>query len=108
MVKLPSYEWFMGLINFRGKGNVFSGSMGSDPMLGITSSCFRYSVWIEKNENDEFVLKAAHYIGLNAFDSTDKDIMTMNVFEASTDGIHEAEEWIKNAADEFYDKNGAE
>lgn len=108
MVKFPSYEWFMGLINFRGKGNVYSGSMGSDPLLGITADCFRYSVWIEKNENDEFVLKAAHYIGVNAFDSTDRAIMTENIFEASSAGIECAEKWIENAANEFYSKNGAE
>ena len=50
-IKLPSYEWFLGLMAFGGAGNIYAGSYGTDPYLGcLTSDSFRYRVWIEKDE----------------------------------------------------------
>jgi len=107
MIKLPSYLWFMGLINFRGKGNRYSGSFGCDPEKGnLDGNVFRYSVWIEKDENDIYFLKAVYYVGINAYDSTDKSLITEKTFESSSEGIIEAQEWLQSAADDFYRKKG--
>ena len=102
MVKLPSYLWFMGLINFRGPGNTYSGSFGTDPSKGsIEGNVFRYVVKIEKEE-DDFFLKAVYYVGINALEATDPKIVTEKIFEASSEGILEAQDWLNNAADDFY------
>lgn len=103
MVKLPSYEWFMGNICFRGKGNRYSGSFGCDPLKGnIDEKTFRYSVWLDNEEDGSMFLKAVHYIGPNALDSTDESLIKSNKFDASADGITEAQQWISDAADDFY------
>lgn len=109
MIKLPSYLWFMGLINFRSKGNVYSGSLGCDPALGnADGNAFRYRVWIDKGENDVFVLKAVYYESIYAYDSVDKSLLTEKIFESSSEGIIEAQEWLQNAADEFLRKKNGE
>lgn len=101
-IKLPSYEWFLGLMGFGGKGNVYAGSYGTDPYLGcLNNQCFRYRAWIEKDENDEKQFKAVHYIGNKCFDETDKEKMTKKVFEASADGILQAQEWLLSELNAF-------
>lgn len=95
LIKLPSYEWFLGLMGFGGKGNVYAGSYGTDPYRGcLVSETFRYRVWIDKDENDEKLLKAVHYIGQECFDETDSKSMTEKNFDATSDGIIEAQNWL--------------
>lgn len=102
LIKLPSYEWFLGLISFGGKGNIYAGSYGTDPYLGcLDRPSFRYRVWIEKDENDEKQLKAIHYTGDCCFDETDKGSMTEKIFEASAAGIAQAQEWLLNELESF-------
>ena len=97
MIKLPNTDWFMGLMKFRGPGNVFTGSFGTDPYYGcMNRKIFRYRLWIEKNDSDEFILKAICYTGENSYDETDKDVISENTFEASDDGIKNAGEWIES------------
>lgn len=51
LIKLPSFEWFIGLMNLGGKGNTYTGSYGTDPYYGCTGrEQFRYRVWIEKTK----------------------------------------------------------
>lgn len=103
MIKLPSYEWFMGNIVFGKAGNRYSGSFGCDPLKGnIAEKTFRYSVWLDKDEEGKMFLKAVHYVGPNALDSTDESIITEKRFDASSEGILDAQKWIKDAADAFY------
>ncbi len=100
MVKLPTLSWFMGMLAFRGDGNIYSGSAGCDPNLGnVDSKTFRYRVWIEKND-EGYYLKAVHYIGLYSYDATEKDIMSESTFEATENGIAEAQKWLQTAQDE--------
>lgn len=97
MVKLPNYIWFLGNIPFRGDGNVYSGSAGCDEFYGnINGKTFRYRVWLEKND-DGLILNAVHYNGENAYDATDKTILVEKTFEASPEGISEAEKWLNEA-----------
>ena len=99
MIKLPGLDWFMGMLKFRGEGNCFSGSAGCDPMLGnVESKVFRYRVWIRANDSG-FELVAVYYYGLYSYDATDKSIMTEKIFEASAQGIAEAQEWLQIAQD---------
>ena len=97
MIKLPNLDWFMGMLKFRGEGNIFSGSYGSDPFFGMNESkTFRYRAWVEKTD-DDFKLMAAYYYGLYNYDVTDKSIITETIFEASADGIAEAQAWLQTA-----------
>lgn len=99
MIKLPNLDWFMGMLKFRGEGNYFSGSAGCDPTLGnIESKVFRYRVWIRANESG-FELVAVHYCGLYSYEATDKSIITERIFDASTEGIAEAQNWLQAAQD---------
>ena len=36
LIKLPSYEWFLGLMGFGGKGNTYAGSYGPDPTSAVS------------------------------------------------------------------------
>lgn len=104
MIKLPKLDWFMGMLKFRGEGNVFSGSAGCDPLLGNDESrSFRYRVWVEKID-DEFKLKAAYYYGLYNYDSTDKSIITENIYTADENGIEEARRWLQSAENQAKEK----
>ncbi len=97
MIKLPNYIWFLGNIPFRGDGNIYSGSNGCDPLYGNSENkTFRYRVWLNKTE-EGLELIAAHYIGAYAYDSTDKSVIVEKTFPASTQGITEAESWLKEA-----------
>lgn len=105
-IKLPSYEWFIGLMNLGGKGNTYVGSYGTDPYYGcLKKETFHYRAWIEKDENDEKLFKALYYIGNNAFDETDSAQMTEKIFEVSYAGIDEAHNWLLEAL-KAYDENG--
>ena len=102
MIKLPSYEWFMGQLKYRGKGNVFSGSYGCDPLLGgISDDQLRFRVWIDKNDEDDWILISVYYKGKNCFEVTAEEDMTKAVFEATSDGIVNAEIWINNAISDY-------
>lgn len=104
MIKLPNLDWFMGMLKFRGDGNYFSGSYGCDPLLGnIESKTFRYRVWIEKIE-DSFILNAVYYYGVYSYAATDKSLMTVKDFDATQQGILEAQEWLQNAKNEAVEK----
>ncbi|MGN0550195.1 MAG: hypothetical protein ACI4IM_11415 [Acutalibacteraceae bacterium] len=104
-IKLPSYEWFLGLMAFGGDGNIYAGSYGTDPYKGcLVSDTFRYRVWIEKDENNEKLLKAVYYVGTKCYDETEKDKMTEMTFEASAEGINEAQKFLLEKLDEFIDE----
>lgn len=102
IIKLPSYEWFLGLMGFGAKGNIYAGSYGTDPYKGcLGKPNFRYRVWIEKDENDEKTLKAVHYCADECFDEADKEAMTEKSFESSAAGILEAQKWLLDELNKF-------
>lgn len=102
MIKLPSYEWFMGQLKYRGKGNVFSGSYGCDPISGgINNNQLRFRAWIEKDGNDNWILCAVHYKGKNCFEMTDQSEMAKSTFDATVEGILSAEKWINDSIFEY-------
>ena len=106
LIKLPSFEWFLGLMGFGGKGNTYAGSYGTDPYLGcLGRPSFRYRAWIEKDENDEKQFKAVHYNGNDCYDETDKEKVTEKIFEASAAGILEAQEWLLGELEKFMASN---
>jgi hypothetical protein len=103
MIRLPSYEWFMGQISFHGQGNIYSGSIGCDPFYGDNGkNIFRYRVWIEKNEDDGLILKAVYYFGNNCYDATCREIITEKDFDASSKGISEAQNWLIDKSNAEY------
>ena len=95
MIKLPNIKWFIGLMNFRGEGNIYSGSVGCDPYYGdFGKDVFRYRVWIERDDDGSLVLKAVNYRGNNSYDETDGDAMQKMDFEATQDGVDKAQSWL--------------
>ena len=101
-IKLPSYEWFLGLMGFGGEGNIYAGSYGTDPYKGcLVSDTFRYRVWIEKDENGEKLLKAVYYVGNQCYDETQKEKITEETFEASAEGIDEAQKYLIEKLEEY-------
>lgn len=107
LIKLPSYEWFIGLMNLGGKGNIYAGSYGTDSYKGcLQAESFRYRVWIDKDENDEKILRAVYYIGNNSYDSTDKEIMTELSFQSSSNGILEAQEKLLSELEKYKNNKG--
>lgn len=108
MIKLPSFEWFMGNINFHGKGNRYSGSAGCDPLTGISADrSFRYSVWID-TDGDDMMLRAGYYSGPLCYEATDKEIITENTFEVKPQGVADAQAWLTEAAEKFCREKGVE
>lgn len=104
MIKLPQLDWFMGMLKFRGEGNIYSGSAGCDPMHGNREDkTFRCRAWVEKSD-DSFILKAAYYYGLYSYEATDKSIITEKSFDASADGIEQAQVWLQAAEDAAIEK----
>ena len=102
LIKLPSYEWFLGLMGFGGAGNIYAGSYGTDPYKGcLVSDTFRYRVWIEKDENNEKSLKAVYYVGSQCYDETQKEKITEETFEASAEGIDEAQKYLIEKLEEY-------
>ena len=95
LIQLPKFNWFDGLMMFGGKGNVYTGSIGTDPQRGtVSESCFRYRVWLEKDENSEKSLIAVWYRGCQCYEATDKNQTVRKEFEGSQRGISEAQEWL--------------
>lgn len=104
MIKLPNLDWFMGMLKFRGDGNIFSGSAGCDPFYGFdVDKTFRYRVWVEKID-DDYKLKAAHYCGIYNYESTDKSIVTESIFDADENGILNAQLWLQTAETQALEK----
>lgn len=102
LIKLPSYEWFLGLMGFGGAGNIYAGSYGTDPYKGcLVSDTFRYRVWIEKDENGEKLLKAVYYVENQCYDETQKEKITEETFEASAEGIDEAQKYLIEKLEEY-------
>ncbi|MDD6275893.1 MAG: hypothetical protein PUB20_03615 [Clostridia bacterium] len=95
LIKLPKYNWFDGLMMFGGAGNIYTGSIGTDPKRGaVDANCFRYRVWLEKDENGEKSLIAAWYRGLECYAATDDEKINKKEFEGSQKGILQAQEWL--------------
>lgn len=102
LIKLPSHEWFIGLMNLGGQGNIYTGSYGTEPYKGcLCGDEFRYRVWVEKDENGEKLLKAVYYVGSECFDVAADDKKITREFEASTKGINEAQNWLCEELDGF-------
>lgn len=80
---------------FKGKGNVYTGSIGTNPDRGATVAAnFRYRVWLERDENAEKSLFAAWYFGEKCYDATDAECITKQEFEGSARGILQAQDWL--------------
>lgn len=108
LIKLPSYEWFIGFMNLGGKGNTYTGSYGTQPYKGcLCGDEFRYRVWIDKDENDEKALNALYYIGNKCFGETEKEKLHTQKFEASIKGIEQAQIWLLDELERFI-KTGSE
>ncbi len=95
---VPLLSWLIGGSRIGGGYNYYTGSRGTDPMKGcLDNSIFNYRIWIEKNDEQEF-LKAAVYKGANSFESQDEDDVEISTYEME----EESRELIKNWLTEKY------
>ena len=95
---VPRLEWLIGGLRIGSEANRYYGSCGTDPLKGITEQqIFNYSVYIDV-ANDEEVIKASWYVGLNSFNNTDEKDITTNVFPLSEDSLPEIKKWLESEA----------
>ncbi len=78
--------------------NEYTGSLPpKNGTKGIFADFFRYRVWLKMDDRDPEAIIAAWYFGCNAYECTDKSIITEKEFEPSEEGAAQAVEWLKAA-----------
>lgn len=86
-IKAPRFDWLVGGSRIGGSYNRYFGSVGTDPSKGcLCEKIFNYSVWIEKNDEQE-VFKAAAYYGTNSFDNTPEDEIETETFDFEQESL---------------------
>lgn len=104
MIKLPNIEWFFGEIRFHGKGNIYSGSFGTDSSEGIFSSdILNFKVWIESLE-DDYIFVCNIFKGNKAYCFDEAEIFEKRTFPGIKESIPEIEAFINNYKTEYYSK----
>ena len=103
-VFVPLMSWLIGGSRIGGSYNTYSGSLGTDPEKGIFGQkIFNYRIYIEKNEEEEEFIKVKTFHGLKSFDNCDEDDIETNVFEANEEGRVQAEAYLQQKADSFFE-----
>lgn len=101
---VPLLAWLIGGSRIGGGYNYYSASRGTDPMTGcLGNNIFNYRIWIEKNDEQEF-LKAAVYYGVKSYENQAEDDIETTAYEME----EESRELIKNWLEEKYNNFLAE
>lgn len=86
-IKLPNLLWFQ-------YGNVYTGSLGTDPMTGCMNvTTFNYKVCVSEAKGRK-VLLAAYYFRLPWNAVSNMDEVTIGSFEVSEFGLEVATNWL--------------
>lgn len=102
-VFVPLMSWLIGGSRIGGSYNIYTGSLGTDPLKGaIGQPIFNYRILIEKNENEEEIVKTNVYYGMLSFDSQNEDEIETNVFELSEEGLEKVKQYLQAKADSFF------
>ena len=106
-VFVPLKSWLIGGSRIGGSYNIYTGSLGTDPLKGaIGQPIFNYRIAIEKNGEEEEFIKTYVYYGMLSFDSQNGDDIETNIFELSEDGLEKVKEYLQSKADNFFSAEG--
>ena len=87
-IELPGLTWFKG-------GNIYTGSFGTNPQYGFMNIyTAEYKAFFHKDETG-LQLKASWRIRPPWNEPQDTETIE-KVFDASAEGIHEAEQWLSD------------
>lgn len=101
-INVPRLDWLIGGSRIGGSYNRYFGSCGTDGKTGfLCNKIFNYTVWIEKEDEREYI-KAAVYTGANSFKNTPQEDITAKVFECEEESREEIEKWLNEEAEEFF------
>lgn len=100
-IKVPRFDWLIGGSRIGGAYNRYFGSCGTDPKKGcFNTKIFNYSVWIEKLDEEE-IIKAAAYYGMNSFDNTAPEEIETQVFEFEEESLPLVKKWLEDKLNEY-------
>lgn len=102
-IVVPLLSWLIGGSRIGGSYNIYTASLGTDPLKGaIGQSIFNYRIWIEKNDEDNELVKVAVYYGMSCFESQNEDQIEMGVFEPDEDGLDLLKRYLEDKAEAFF------
>ncbi len=105
-IYVPFLSWLIGGVKQDkkfGKTNCYTASFGADPNLGcVGRKTFNYRVWLDRLDEDEFVMKAAIYYGTFSFEAQNEDEMEIRTFEYTEEGREMIREWIYTESEKFF------
>ncbi len=102
-VFVPLMSWLIGGSRIGGSYNIYTGSLGTDPLKGaIGQPIFNYRILIEKNDEEEETVKTYVYYGMLSFDCQNEDEIETNIFELSEEGLEKVKEYLQSKADSFF------
>lgn len=100
---VPLFTWLVGASRIGGKYNCYTGSRGTDSKLGMLDrKVFNYRIWLEKNDEHEF-LKAAVYYGDKCFECQNEEEIEVKIFEAEQESLAEIKEWLETKCNDYLD-----
>lgn len=92
---VPLLPWLIGGSRIGGSYNIYCASRGTDASTGcIGKDIFNYRIWIEKNEDEEELVKAAVYYGMNSYDNQNEDDIETMIFPCNNEGLEQVKEWL--------------
>jgi hypothetical protein len=100
-IYVPLLSWLIGGSRIGGGYNYYTSSMGTDPMSGcLGKNVFNYRVWIEKNDEQEFI-KAAVYYGDMSFEAQSEDAVEITTYEMEEESRPLIKEWLQEKYSTF-------
>ncbi len=100
---VPLLPWLIGGSRIGGSYNIYCASRGTDAEKGcIGKDIFNYRIWIEKNEDEEEIVKSCVYYGTNSFDSQREDDIETMIFSCNNEGLEEVRLWLEEKKKNFF------
>ena len=100
-IYVPLLSWLIGGSRIGGGYNYYTGSRGTDPMLGcLGKGVFNYRVWIEKLDEQEFI-KAAVYYGDDSFEAQSEDALEITTYEMEEESRPLIRSWLEEKYSAF-------
>lgn len=103
-IVVPLMSWLIGGSRIGGSYNIYTASLGTDPLKGaIGQPIFNYRIWIEKNEEENELVRTAVYYGMSCFENQNEDEIETNIFELSEEGLGMVKRYLEEKAEVFFD-----
>ena len=95
-IVVPRLDWLIGGSRIGSDYNVYTGSLGTDPLLGIFNrKIFNYRIRIEKNpETEEEKIKAFCWFGTKSFKNTGESEIEIKEFSLEEESRELIREWL--------------